>query len=88
MNLSQNILGTVSVGTAAVQLGGGAAYTRYLLDIYNAGAASIYLGTANTVTTSTGFPVPASTLYHWLGPAAVWAISSGTCTVNVLEVLA
>lgn len=87
MGLHEDKLGTASIGTAAVQLGGAAAYTRYMLDIYNEGAVSVYLGTSNAVTTATGYPVAAATEYHWIGPNAVWGISAGTCTVKLHEVL-
>lgn len=92
---------TVSVGTTATRLdttsdstndaavsSGGGNYGQSII-LYNAGAATVYIG-GSDVTTANGLPI-AATSY---GPAfdlnakdGLWGrVASGTCDVRVLEI--
>ncbi len=79
---SQNALSTASEEVAAANR------NRTYLEVKNLDAAiTVYIGADSTVTSSTGYPVPAGT---WVGfsnmPDAVHAIAaSGTPTVAILE---
>lgn len=60
---------------------------RMALSIYNNGAVTVYVGQADTVTASNGYPILAGGECHWLGVSAVYGIAaSGTADVRYHEV--
>lgn len=73
---------TVSVGTSAVQVLAANA-NRKGFTIHNNSNRTLYLGAANSVTTTQGFfaVVPANTLYEWslstMYTGAIFAIANG-----------
>lgn len=82
---------TVSVGTIATQLLA-ANTNRKGFSIFNNSNRTLYLGTGNTVSSTSNFfaIVPANTLYEWslatLYTGAVFAIANGTnASLQVLE---
>lgn len=75
----------IAVGTTATALHTVEATAPTVVTVGNTGAATVFVG-ANAVTTSTGFPVPASTsrdLYLEPGEVLFGIVASGSVTVGV-----
>lgn len=76
-----------SITTSASALAGTPLANRVTMNIQNLGNKEIYIGSDNTVTTSTGTKIPAggSAEFMFSATATPHAISSGTADVRILE---
>mgnify|MGYP001571951681 CR=1 FL=1 len=76
----------VAIGPTAVAVPATALPARKRLYIHNPGPLVVYLGDS-TVTVATGFPISQGQSLHELaGAAAMYAISTGTVAIRVLEI--
>jgi hypothetical protein len=88
MGYNSDSVGTVSVGTSAIAIGGTVlAYTRAVCTIYNDGSGTVWLGPATSVAAGAGFPLAPASTHHWFGPNIIYGISAGTNTVYYHQVL-
>lgn len=68
------------------QRAGAAGTGRVAVTLYNAGAATVYLGASTGVTTSNGMPLPAGASITLDTTAAIYGVAaSGTQTLGVTE---
>ena len=78
--------GTVNIGaitvTTAATLIKAANTDRYSISVYNNGSATIYVGPDDTVTTSTGMPIPAAAEREIKATTAVYGIIAAA-TANI-----
>lgn len=73
----------VAVTTAASKVVTGAAGSD-TVTLYNSGSSTAYIGSTASVTTSTGFPIPAGGAVTMETTRDIYAIGSGTTTLAIL----